>query len=101
GSGMVTIFDGVTFERVHQVEGSVSDIFGLQLSETPDVDGDGWDELRISSHFIDNDLNVWVEWLSHHKGSLGIDPIASGDPGLVLQGAELDGNCVVDMLDLA
>ena len=101
GYGVVQIHDGVTFERVHQVEGCFSDIFGLQLSETPDADGDGWDELCISSHFIDNDLNVWVEMLLHHKGARGIDPIASDEPELVLQGADLDCNGVVDLLDLA
>lgn len=101
GFGLVTIYDGVTFEPLHRIEGGISDIFGLEIVELPDADADGWDEIAISSHFIDNDLNVWRELLPLRRGLFGVIPIAPVAPTLVLQGADIDDSGVVDLIDIA
>ncbi len=101
GYGVVWVYDGVGFDRVLKFDGNVSDIFGLEINEIPDTDGDGWDELVFSSHFIDTDLDVWQEWLELPKGDLGVNPIAEDDPTLFLRGADVDENGIVDLEDLA
>lgn len=106
GWGETRVYSGDDGRWIGSLQGAMSDIAGAALRIGGDSDGDGINEVLMSSDFVDESFNVWREWVRIGPGQARIPGIpAWGDDvpatELLLQGADLNADGVVDALDVS
>lgn len=102
GLGMAYIYSGDDGRLLSTVSGLVSDIFGIDAQPIEDLDGDGNQEIRLVSQFVDMELNVWELATEHAVTENGLLFWAPNDSDAILisEGADLNEDGVIDNADL-